>query len=109
LVKGQELAAILEEGSFKQEVGLIGSIHAGSRTLTLLKGATKIGHLIPEGHVSEDGAAQELISAGVASGLNKSKVEAEVRAGIQNGKSTPRHVECKAKAPRMDLSGIPKR
>jgi hypothetical protein len=80
----------------------------GSRTHTLYGRAAAIGELIQEGHISESEAARELIAAGVASGLGKSKAEAEVHKGLQAGKSNPRHIVCRQRAPRLrlDLSGI---
>ena len=80
----------------------------GSRTHTLYGRAAAIGELIQEGHISESEAARELIAAGVASGLGKSKAEAEVHKGLQVGKSNPRHIVCRQRAPRLrlDLSGI---
>jgi len=80
----------------------------GSRTHTLYGRAAAIGELISEGHISEAEAARELVAAGVASGLDRSKAEAEVHKGLQAGKSNPRHIECRQRAPRLrlNLSGI---
>lgn len=77
----------------------------GKRTHTIYGRSAAIGELIPEGHISESEAIRELIAAGVATGLDRSKVEAEVYKGITKGKSSPRHVECR-RALRLDLPGI---
>ena len=55
----------------------------------------------------DSAAIRELTAAGVAAGLDRSKVEAKGYKGITKGKSNPRRVLCKPKALRLNLSGIP--
>ena len=92
--------------ALQEECTRIRATPKGSRTHTLYGRAAAIGELISEGHISEAEAIRELIAAGVSTGLDRSKVEAEVYKGITMGKSNPRHVVCKPKALRLNLSGI---
>jgi len=95
--------------ALQDECNRIRTTPQGSRTHTLYGRASAIGELIPEGHVSRAEATRELIEAGVAAELDRSKAEEEVYKGIDKGMSAPRHVECRRKAPRIDLSGIPRK
>lgn len=92
--------------ALEAECERIKSTPKGRRTHTLYGRSAAIGELIPEGHISEPEAISDLVAAGLAAGLDRAKAEEEVCNGIEAGKSKARHVECKAKAPRLDLSGL---
>jgi hypothetical protein len=96
------------ETALKSECELIRATPRGRRTHTLYGGSAAMGELIPEGHISEAEATRELIAAGVASGLDRAKVEDQVDKGLQRGMRNPRHIECR-QALRIDISGISRR
>jgi len=66
----------------------------GSRTTTLLRGAFRIGRLIPGGHLDRGEAVEELVAAGCSAGLDLKKVERTVEKGLHDGMQQPRHVVC---------------
>jgi len=72
------------------ECDIIRQATIGSRTLTLLKGAYRIGRLIPGGHVDESNVVQDLERAGQSTGLPTEKVRKTVSDGLDEGKKNPR-------------------
>ena len=74
----------------RSECNRIRQAKVGSRAQTLLKGAYRMGRLIPGGHIDESAAVLDLERAGQSTGLLKEKVRKTVSDGLDEGKKNPR-------------------